>query len=125
MHERDGRPSSPSHSPLGVLSCSRRGSTWVVTLGGDLGPEALAGVSRRLDDVLDDGRTIVMDTRSVTSADPAMLGLLMRLQEEAPLYVAAPSAPVRELLETAGPHTSVRTVASLGEALDALGSGAS
>ncbi|MFJ6632389.1 hypothetical protein ACIQMR_13445 [Streptomyces sp. NPDC091376] len=61
MHEGDGRPSSAGPSPLGVLSCGRRGSTWVVTLGGYLG----------------------------------------------------------------GPHTSVRTVTSLGEALDALGSGSS
>ncbi|MFI1469304.1 STAS domain-containing protein [Streptomyces wuyuanensis] len=124
MHECDGSPSAPD-TALGVLSCSRRGNAWVVTLGGDLGPDALAGVSRRLDGVLDEGRAIVMDTKSVTSADPAMLTLLMKLQEEASLYVAAPSPPVRELLEAAGPHAPVRTVTSLGEALDALGAGAS
>ncbi|MEU6708840.1 STAS domain-containing protein [Streptomyces wuyuanensis] len=124
MHECDGSPSAPD-TALGVLSCSQRGNAWVITLGGDLGPDALAGVSRRLDDVLDEGRAIVMDTKSVTSADPAMLSLLVRLQEEASLYVAAPSPPVRELLEAAGPQSPVRTVTSLGEALDALGAGAS
>ncbi|MEU2109239.1 STAS domain-containing protein [Streptomyces sp. NPDC087659] len=121
MHEYDGSPSTPS---LGVLSCSRRGNAWVITLGGDLGPDAVAGVSRRLDDVLEgERRAIVMDTKSVTSADPAMLALLTRLQAEASLYVAAPSPPVRELLETAGPGASVRTATSLGEALDAIGAG--
>ncbi|MEU2160025.1 STAS domain-containing protein [Streptomyces sp. NPDC019208] len=121
MHEYDGSPSTP---PLGVLSCSRRGNAWVITLGGDLGPDAVAGVSRRLDDVLEgERRAIVMDTKSVTSADPAMLALLTRLQAEASLYVAAPSPPVRELLETAGPGASVRTATSLGEALDAVGAG--
>ncbi|AWK12410.1 STAS domain-containing protein [Streptomyces spongiicola] len=123
MHERDRTPSAPG-TALGVLSCSRRGNAWVITLGGDLGPDALAGVSRRLDRALDEGRAIVMDTKSVTSADPAMLTLLMKLQEEASLYVAAPSPPVRELLARPGPHTSVRTVTSLGEALDAIGAGA-
>ncbi|MDI9885528.1 STAS domain-containing protein [Streptomyces sp. HNM0645] len=124
MHERDHTPSAPD-TALGVLSCGRRGNAWVVTLGGDLGPDALAGVSRQLDDVAGEGRAIVVDTKSVTSADPAMLTLLMKLQEEASLYVAAPSPPVRELLESAGPRTSVRTVTSLGEALDALGAGPS
>ncbi|TLQ42290.1 STAS domain-containing protein [Streptomyces marianii] len=124
MHERDHTPSAPG-TALGVLSCGRRGNAWVVTLGGDLGPDALAGVSRQLDDVAGEGRAIVVDTKSVTSADPAMLALLMKLQEEASLYVAAPSPPVRELLERAGPRTSVRTVTSLGEALDALGAGPS
>ncbi|MFG2755079.1 STAS domain-containing protein [Streptomyces wuyuanensis] len=121
MHECDGSPSAPD-TALGVLSCSRRGNAWVITLGGDLGPDAVAGVSQRLDDVLEgESRAIVMDTKSVTSADPAMLALLRRLQGEASLYVAAPSAPVRELLKTAGP--SVRTATSLGEALDAIGAG--
>ncbi|MCZ7456553.1 STAS domain-containing protein [Streptomyces sp. WMMC940] len=124
MPEPDHTPSAPD-TVLGVLSCGRRGNAWVVTLGGDLGPDALAGVSRQLDAVVDEGRAVVVDTKSVTSADPAMLTLLMRLQEAASLYVAAPSPPVRALLEAAGPNASVRTVTSLGEALDALGAGSS
>ncbi|MEV1050284.1 STAS domain-containing protein [Streptomyces sp. NPDC049887] len=124
MPEPDHTPSAPD-TVLGVLSCGRRGNAWVVTLGGDLGPDALAGVSRQLDDVVDEGRAVVVDTKSVTSADPAMLTLLMRLRDEVSLYVAAPSPPVRALLETAGPHASLRTATSLGEALDALGAGSS
>lgn len=120
----DHTPSAPD-TVLGVLSRGRQGNAWVVTLGGDLGPDPLAGVSRQLDDVLGEGRAVVVDTKSVTSADPAMLTLRMRLLEEVSLHVAVPSPPVGALFETAGPHAPVRTVTSLGEALDALGAGSS
>lgn len=48
------------------------------------------------------GRAIVMDTKPVTSADPAVPALLVRLREEASVYVAGPSARRAKLPVTTG-----------------------
>ncbi|MCS0634834.1 STAS domain-containing protein [Streptomyces sp. LP05-1] len=105
-----------------VLGCHRRGGAWVVELTGELDLDAVPQVRAAADRVIAaGGRRIVLDTRSVTFADSSSLNLLLQLNGETHLCLAAPSEPVRRLLDITGASAVLRTTASLGEALDALG----
>ncbi|WP_327686422.1 STAS domain-containing protein [Streptomyces sp. NBC_00467] len=104
-----------------VLSRRRRGRAWVVCLGGDLNKRTLPTVREAFDDLLNEAgqHALVVDAKAVQSADSAVIDLLLALQKETTLVVAAPSRPLQHLLATAS--SPVLSSLSLGEALDLVG----
>ncbi|MFJ8043345.1 STAS domain-containing protein [Kitasatospora sp. NPDC096147] len=97
----------------------------VCTLAGDLDIESLAPAEQVLGEALRSGpATLVIDLEQVGFCDSSGLNLLLKVRVDAKaadvgLRLAAPSAPVRRLLELTGAeavfelHPSVR--AALGE----------
>ncbi|MER7666657.1 MULTISPECIES: STAS domain-containing protein [unclassified Streptomyces] len=104
-----------------ILSRQRRGQTWVIALGGDLTAETLQPVRSVCQEAARDGKALVVDAKAVASADRSVLDLLMRLQDETVLVLAAPSASVQAMLEGTDHPVPVLSSASLGEALDVVG----
>lgn len=103
-----------------VLCRRRRGRAWVVSLGGDLNESTLPPVRETFDGILKEtGQPLVVDATAVQSADSKIIDLLLTLQKQATLVVAAPSRPLQELLATA--PSRVPSALSLGEALDLVG----
>ncbi|WP_328862962.1 STAS domain-containing protein [Streptomyces sp. NBC_00306] len=117
MPESDGAedPVTPQ-----VLSRRRRGRVWVVCLGGDLNACTLPPVRETFDRLMNEaGQPLIVDGTAVQSADSNAIELLLTLQKETTLIVAAPSPPLQKLLATA--PSPVLSALSLGEALDLIG----
>ncbi|WP_227024986.1 STAS domain-containing protein [Streptomyces tsukubensis] len=77
-------------------------NTWVIAAHGDIDMQNLGPLRMALEETAASHPVTVLDTSGVTFADSTFLNLLLRAHQSTSLRIAAPSEPVRRLLEITG-----------------------
>ncbi|MFF9851101.1 STAS domain-containing protein [Streptomyces litmocidini] len=112
---------------LNVDVTIRDTGTAVLSLGGELDMETAQLLDDRLAEQLRQGRaSLVLDLSALGFMDSSGLNVLIRAVHKAralggDLYLAAPTSPVRRILEITGVTTTIPPHAGVAEALAAAG----
>lgn len=74
----------------------------LIVAHGDIDADTLGTLGNALGAAASSQQTVIFDAGDVTFADSSLLNLLLRTHQATTLLIAAPSLPVRRLLEITG-----------------------
>ncbi|MGW1819180.1 STAS domain-containing protein [Streptomyces sp. NPDC002125] len=97
----------------------RRAPFPVIAPRGDLDFDSLAPLEAEFETVLAQHDTVILDTGEITFADSTFLRLILAAHHRANLRIAAPSTPVRRLLQVVGADTILHLYPTLEDARSA------